>query len=665
MIDDARGSAKIKVENFTACESIRFKATRMHCVRRSVVRGKSGLPFVRGGRRVLGNKGLAFCRRASELAKARAKFEFPRSSRKIADLNTGETVVLNGWVDKKPKKMSKSLVFGNLRDSNGDAIQMVDNNEPSLIRGLKPESAIVASGQVVKRTDNNGNIVKDLQVDNIQVVNEAGIVGSQLTTGSTKDWPAEHRYLELRTSSFLQRNLQRRAKIMSTCRLVLDDLGFTEIETPLLFKSTPEGAREFLVPTRKKGYMYALPQSPQQYKQLLIASGVHRYYQIARCFRDEDLRQDRQPEFTQLDMEMGFAQAQDVQEVIEAVVNSVVNKVKNQPVYTMNSQGQLVRDDTFHKLTYREAIARFGIDKPDVRSSLEFVDISSYITSENPEFPVVDGLVLKNCLNLTDNTNIIASLSDARQYTSRIPTVVPITDETIGTLPAELVKRLDLTCGDVFAYSNRQELSYENPTPLGRLRQLAINFLPECYKRPTANNEPLPTDAFVANWVTDFPLFNPLETSTSTPYPEYDYKSYVTTHHPFTMAHLDDVELLSSSPLDVRGQHYDLVINGVEIGGGSTRIHDASLQKYIFDEILCISNSKQLFGHLLTALGTGCPPHAGLAIGFDRLTAMLSGTASIRDVIAFPKSITGADLMIGAPSRTSSDKLKPYHLRHS
>lgn len=661
------GARENQVEKFMHglgfCQDI-----RMHSARRNVVRGGLAMSLIRSCRGELGSKGLLmFCRRASELSKVRTKFEFPRSQCKIADLKAGEMVVLNGWVDKKPKKMSKSLVFGNLRDSNGDAIQMVDTNEPSLVRGLKPESAIVAAGQVVERTDHNGTVVKDLKVDDIQVVNEAGVVGSQLTTGSTKDWPAEHRYLELRTSSFLQRNLQRRAQVMSTCRRVLDDLGFTEIETPLLFKSTPEGAREFLVPTRKKGYMYALPQSPQQYKQLLVASGVHRYYQIARCFRDEDLRQDRQPEFTQLDMEMGFAQAQDVQEVIEAVVSSVVDKVKSQPVYTMNSQGQLVHENAFHKLTYREAIARFGIDKPDVRSSLEFLDVSSFITSENAEFPVVDGLVLKNALNLIDSatTNIIAELSDARKYTARVPAVVPITDETMDTLPPALVKQLDLAPGDVFAYSNRQEQSYENPTPLGRLRQLAISLFPESYKRPTANNKPIPADAFVANWVTDFPLFNPLETSTSTDYPEYDYKSYVTTHHPFTMAHLDDIELLSTSPLDVRGQHYDLVINGVEIGGGSTRIHDAWLQKYIFDKILCITNSKQLFGHLLTALDTGCPPHAGLAIGFDRLTAMLSETPSIRDVIAFPKSITGADLMIGAPSKISSDKLKPYHVRHS
>ncbi|KAA8912075.1 hypothetical protein TRICI_003615 [Trichomonascus ciferrii] len=637
----------------------------MHSARRNV-RGSLTMLLLKGGRGDLRSKGLMLCRRASELSKVRSKFEFSRSQRKIADLKVGEAVILNGWVDKKPKKMSKSLVFGNLRDSNGDVIQMVDTTEPSLVRGLKPESAIVATGKVVERTDGNGKVLKDLKIDDIQVVNEAGIVGSQLTTGSTKDWPAEHRYLELRTSSFLQRNLQRRAQVMHTCRRVLDDLGFTEIETPLLFKSTPEGAREFLVPTRKKGYMYALPQSPQQYKQLLIASGVHRYYQVARCFRDEDLRQDRQPEFTQLDMEMGFAQAQDVQEVIEAVVSSVVGKVKNQPVYTMNAEGKLVEGKAFHKLTYREAIARFGIDKPDIRSNLEFVDVSPFIASENSEFPVVDGLVLKDALNLAGNsTNIIAELSDTRQYTARIPTVVPITGQTVKGLPPDLVRQLDLSLGDVFAYSNRQELSYENPTPLGRLRQLAINLFPNSYKRPTANNGPIPTDAFVANWVTDFPLFNPLETSTSTEYPEYDYKSYVTTHHPFTMAHLDDIKLLSSSPLDVRGQHYDLVINGVEIGGGSTRIHDAWLQKYIFDNILCIPNSKQLFGHLLTALDTGCPPHAGLAIGFDRLTAMLSGTSSIRDVIAFPKSITGADFMIGAPSKTSSEKLKPYHLRHS
>lgn len=606
-------------------------------------------------------RGIFIPKRLYSTEDIRKKFAFPRSNVKIKDLKNPlsaspeDVVIVNGWIDKKPKKMSKNLMFGNLRDSNGDIIQLVDSN--SLLRGIQPESAVVATGRLEK---NSANSNTDLKIEKIQVLNKSGIVGSQLTTGSTKDWPAEHRYLELRTSSILQRNLQRRAKMMSIVRRMLDDMGFTEIETPMLFKSTPEGAREFLVPTRKKNYMYALPQSPQQYKQLLMASGVHRYYQIARCFRDEDLRQDRQPEFTQLDLEMSFAQAEDVQETIETLIKALLDQVISKPVWSMDPQTNLLTNNTnktFHKLTYKEAISRFGIDKPDLRSSLEIIDISEYVKSENEEFPVMEAVVLKNAVDNTNSNVVEEKLTDPTQYGSRIPEI--ITDFSSSPLLAE---KLNVQPGDLVAISNRQTLSYENPTPLGRLRQIAISLFPDHYHRKTDTGEYLSNDDFVANWITDFPLFNPTEAE-STLYPKYNYKSYETTHHPFTMAHLDDIDSLFTDPLRVRGQHYDLVINGVEVGGGSTRIHDAELQKYVLEKILCVPRPEKLFGHLLRALDTGCPPHAGLAIGFDRLTAMLCETLSIRDVIAFPKTITGADPMIGCPSKMESEKLRPYHIK--
>ncbi|ANB13912.1 aspartate--tRNA ligase MSD1 [Sugiyamaella lignohabitans] len=473
-----------------------------------------------------------------------------------------------------------------------------------------------------------------------------------------------------------------------------------EIETPLLFKSTPEGASEFLVPTRRKGLMYALPQSPQQYKQLLMASGVHGYYQIARCFRDEDLRADRQPEFTQLDLEMSFASGQDIRRVVETVVQNVWSGVLDIPMYTLTADGKYLEKvdsdspNAFRSLSYNSAISRFGIDKPDLRSSLEIIDLSDSAKAiESPEYPIIEALVIRPEVNGSFTQEQIDFLSDEKSYKARIPKIALITESDLASieqtveriLPPSVVnitdktrfyRELSLQTGDIVAFSTRQQLSYENPTPLGRFRQLAIEQFPNQYLRTGADGQPLITpDDFVATWVDDFPLFNPVETtqpevntsnsttSTRVDYPKFDLTSYVSTHHPFTMVHMDDYELLSTAPLQARGQHYDLVINGVEVGGGSTRIHDTKLQKYIFEEILNITNSKALFGHLLEAFDTGCPPHAGLAIGFDRMTAMLSRTSSIRDVIAFPKTITGADPLIGSPSKVKPSQLGPYHIR--
>lgn len=568
-----------------------------------------------------------------------------------------------------------------MRDVNGDTIQLVDSNEPSLIRSLKQESAIVVRGNIDEQVKPDGTKSLDLQVKQVQILNESSIVGSQLTTGDTKEWPPQYRYLQLRQTEFQQR-LQRRAKVMSVCRSILDSLNFTEIETPLLFKSTPEGAREFLVPTRKKGLMYALPQSPQQYKQLLMASGVHRYYQIAKCFRDEDLRADRQPEFTQLDLEMSFANKEDVQAVVQKVVKKVWKEVLDQRFYTFQADGklrQISEDESFTELSYEDAISKFGIDKPDLRSSLEIFDASLYATSvENADFPVFEILVLKDGLK---EDGLLKAVSNTNQYSSRIPTVISINSEAdlsswhekfesrvkISDLNG-LNQSLNLKVGDIVLASDRREKNYENPTPLGKARQIAISqtLSKGLYVRDVIEgSDPITDQNFVGTWVTDFPLFNPveLESVDDTKYPTYVDGQFVSTHHPFTMANLEDYDNLKCDPLQVRGQHYDLVVNGVELGGGSTRVHDVELQQYIFKEILKIPNPDILFGHLLTAFSTGCPPHAGLAIGFDRMTAMLSRTDSIRDVIAFPKTITGADPMIGSPSKSTPNQLKDYHIR--
>lgn len=666
-----------------------------------------------------------------------SKFEFPRSTSSIKHLEEQKRdfdslITCNGWIDRKPKKLGKALVFGSLRDINGDTIQLVDSNVPSLIRSLKQESAVSITGKLKERHSVDGkNKSWDLTVEKAVTLNEANDVGSQLFTGNTKEWPQQYRYLQLR-SPYFQKIIKSRSHIMKTCRKVLDDLEFTEVDTPLLFKSTPEGAREFLIPTRKNGLMYALPQSPQQYKQLLMASGIHKYYQIAKCFRDEDLRQDRQPEFTQLDMEMSFSNGEDVRNVIEKVIKAVwkdncqpikVSDVETRsPVlYTLNPEDNfeslipitpdnMGKDLHFTSITYNEAISRFGIDKPDVRSSFEIIDLQKCgvaKATENEAFTVFEVMVIPNALSLNnsvknvqkDVTNeLIQKITDKNNYKSRIPNVVVIRDQktldtwtdefsgmaqfTVGT--KELNKILNLKIGDIIAGSTRAAINYENPTPLGKLRSLAIeSTLPHgLYSRKISHTCSANTQIsnsvesdFAVMWVVDFPLFNPVEVEqelvrdskieqdAKALYPKFDYNKYVSTHHPFTMCNVSDYELLDQSPLSVRGQHYDLVMNGVELGGGSTRIHDTELQKFIFEKILKIKNYQILFGHLLKAFDTGCPPHAGLAIGFDRMVAMLNNTDSIRNVIAFPKSITGSDLMIGSPSKVTETQLRPYHIK--
>ncbi|KAG5360613.1 Aspartate--tRNA ligase [Yarrowia sp. B02] len=582
-----------------------------------------------------------------------------------------EKIRLHGWIHKKPRKVSKNLVFASLRDHNGDIIQLVDSNSPSIIRSMKPESAVMVKGTLAKQHGKEEAEVYDLAVSSVTVLNEANEKGSQLTLGDTKEWPAEYRYLQLRQPQF-QAALKLRAQVMKTVRKVLDCEGFTEVETPLLFKSTPEGAREFLVPTRKRNLMYALPQSPQQYKQLLMASGVHRYYQIAKCFRDEDLRQDRQPEFTQIDMEMAFADGANVQSQVANVLIELAC-VTNKNFYTFHEEGlgkidaQMLPD--FPSMTFSEAMAKYGIDKPDLRYACTISEVSEDATSPNKDFPVCEILHIAK----EDAPESLDFLCDTRLYNNRVPDVIRITEENVSSWNQQvsaftLDKALPVSVGDVVLASTRQTVSYENPTPLGRARQLLIKEFPDKWRLPedcSSGELPPPEDTMVVCWVVDFPLFSPtqVESKGHEDYPQFDYTQIVASHHPFTMAVLEDYPLLETDPLKVRGQHYDLVINGVEVGGGSTRVHDSQLQNYIFKEIMKIPNSDKLFGHLLRAFDVGCPPHAGFAIGLDRLVAMLAGRTSIRDVIAFPKTITGADPMIGSPSAATSAQLAPYHVR--
>lgn len=630
----------------------------------------------------------------------RDKFEFETSNLRVRELVTGADIVLNGWIDSKPKRISKSLIFGQLRDSNGDRVQLVDTN--SLLRKCKVEDVVQVRGKVqLKRENGSSNLDNkkfEVVVDHVKTLNAANKKPSELKElrdTSPELVPPEFRYIQLRTARY-QNYLRTRYEVSKTLRQILDQDGFTEIETPTLFKATPEGAREFMVPTRVSAKIkqvdkivpmfYALTQSPQQYKQLLMASGVPKYFQFARCYRDEDLRADRQPEFTQLDMEMSFASQKDVMSVIEKCITSVWKKFRTKEstgLLTLDKNHSLTPTDAsnLYRMTYKEAMTNYGIDKPDLRAPslriLNMKELGAY-SNINPAFPIFEIMIIKKAFtDKNDFKKKWSFLSNDDNYNYRKPIVVPIsTDLELKNWYEKFMriasfenthmlnKAIRLEVGDIVVGSNREidTRIFENPTPLGRARQLILQ-----------NNETKDivreTNKDVAVWVVDFPLLSPKETEIKNTkhkemYPIYEDRTVISTHHPFTMVQLQDYDKLTTNPIDCLGQHYDLVMNGIELGGGSTRIHDPELQKFMFENVLKISNYQILFGHLLSAFETGTPPHAGFAIGYDRMCAMLCGTDSIRDVIPFPKSITGSDLVVQSPSPIADDILRDYKIEY-
>ncbi|CCG22547.1 Msd1 protein [Candida orthopsilosis Co 90-125] len=641
-----------------------------------------------------------------------AKFNFPLATNtiksvteNIADfINNKQKITLNGHIHRKAR-IRPTLGFGFLRDSDGEVIQFIANDATNhkiidTMKELTVEESVSICGFVQPKQLKEGESKSwELVLEDIQILNSSNIDAprlEKLKQTRPEDLPPQFRYLQLRTA-FYQNALRTRSKISQLIRKVLvDNHDFVEIETPLLFKSTPEGAREFLVPTRSPNQFYALPQSPQQYKQILMSSGFTKYFQIAKCFRDEDLRSDRQPEFTQVDLEMSYVNSSNqVMQVVEDVVLNVWGKVKKTNVYTLNENGELVKVDAgaegvrLSKLDYLTALREYGIDKPDLRSNISFNSLESFFTSfEDPEFPVVEACVLRGAFDpLSKSSKPPKSLTSELHYSRRRPYVFMIKSKddvrtwyelllqkgfmrlNDGVSEERIHEHLNLQPGDILAVSNRSHLPYENPTPLGKFRQLAIAEFPGKWQRPIRSEKDLidtynADETIVGSWLVEFPLFNPVEISEdiNAPYPKYDKSKLESTHHPFTMCKSEDYNLLETAPLGVRGEHYDLVINGVEVGGGSRRIHDAALQQYIFEEILKVNNYQQLFGHLLKALSMGCPPHAGLALGFDRLCAMVVGTSSIKDVIAFPKNQSGSDRVVESPTAVDEKTLNEYFI---
>ncbi|EXJ81302.1 aspartyl-tRNA synthetase [Capronia epimyces CBS 606.96] len=499
-------------------------------------------------------------------------------------------------------------------------------------------------------------------------------------------FPPEMRHLQFRTDHELRRRIRLRSVIAANIRQHMQTLGFDEIETPLLFKSTPEGAREFIVPTRKKGMAYALPQSPQQYKQVLMASGIPKYFQFARCFRDEDLRADRQPEFTQLDLEMSFAGATQVMRTVEDIILkavwpsvpdiSTLQKAISEDNAVISTSGLEQGDLAFPQLTYNEVMARYGSDKPDTRFGSEICRIDDWLPPNvkgmltSLDDPIVEMIKIdmRGC-SPSESGQFITSFLDASSASVYVnnPDGIPgvsVYDQgkplsglaSFGHDGASRVEEhFQPEPGDIFIMQARARRPFSGgSTVLGNLRR-------DIYQSAISQGlTPAPT-GFSALWVTDFPLFSPTEQSEPG---QGGLAGICSTHHPFTAPKPgQDLSLLLSDPLAVIGDHYDLVINGVEIGGGSRRIHITEMQELIFRDVLAMRPERlEDFRHLLNALRSGCPPHAGFALGFDRLVAILTDRASVRDVIAFPKHTDGQDRFVGSPSELTEDQLATYHL---
>ncbi|KAF8897296.1 hypothetical protein BD779DRAFT_1490101 [Infundibulicybe gibba] len=602
--------------------------------------------------------------------------------------DAGSRVILAGWI--LPERKGKHMSFFPLKDSFGTTQLIVNHTRPASLSEVPVESAVLIEGTVLlrphsaRRPGSTGDI--DVQVDKCTLLNPASnlpFVPSNTHNLANDDLRARYRYLDLRRTA-LSNNLKKRSQVAHIVRNVLHEHDFVEVETPVLLRSSPEGAREFLVPTRTSKHtsnataagplFYALQQSPQQPKQLLICSGaVDKYFQIARCFRDEDGRKDRQPEFTQIDMEMAFVSwgnpkmsdaarsdtwrigGSEVRQVVEHLIQKIWGAVEG-----------IALPKGFKVMTYSEAMTRFGSDKPDTRYDLEIVDIARLLPagvqtpfeSETLEAIVVSATRHSEFIGASrachdealkritlNKENAESWLSDAFPHLT-----AGVTNSDISVLN----ERLQLKAGDDIWITRRSRVLKGGSTALGRLRvHLA--------ETAQARGEFTVPGAPHFLWVTEFPLFTRADE-------DKDFLAkgrWSSTHHPFTAPMWEDINAMYSGAVDsVRGQHYDLVLNGVEIGGGSVRVHDASMQDYIFTKILQLDEEEKApFNHLLHALQCGAPPHGGIALGFDRLMALLCKTHSIRDVIAFPKTGSGTDLLFKSPAAVNQEVLGQYGIQ--
>ena len=578
--------------------------------------------------------------------------------------HAGQSVTLTGWVHSR--RDLGGVLFIDLRDREGRTQTVFDPADlPSDVfdsaTRLHSESVIEVSGKVRQRpagTDNSKIVTGQIEVlvKEVTVLNNADVLpfpvdDPEVANKVNEELRLKYRFLDLRRPEMI-RNIRLRSKVAIATRTYMDEQGFLEVETPILFKSTPEGAREFLVPNRRDpGTFYALPQSPQQFKQILMVSGVERYYQLARCFRDEDQRADRQLEFTQLDLEMSFIEREDIYTLIEGYLKRVWKTALGMDIAT-----------PFKRISYQEAINRFGIDKPDTRFAMELADFTEDFKASS--FKVFSGAVANGGVVKALNARGLAGATQgqietmteyAKSFGAKGLAYIKVEN---GEWKSPIVKffseaeknalktKLAIEEGDLILFAADQWLNACEI--LGEIRLYCADILKSQGKLV------IPLDRFDFLWVVDFPLLSF----------DKEMNRWYSSHHPFTAPVAEDISLLKSEPKKVRGQHYDIVVNGVELGGGSIRIHRPDVQKAIFEDILQIppEETRLRFGYMLEAFRYGAPPHGGIALGFDRLCAILCNTPSIRDVIAFPKTAKGVCLTTDSPTPVSARQLKDLYL---
>ncbi len=582
----------------------------------------------------------------------------------LREEHIGQIVTINGWVHSN--RDLGGVVFIDVRDREGRSQAVFDPSELSsdlfeTASKLHSESVISVTGKVRMRPDGTKNEKIDtglieILVNQIEVLNNADILpftidDPEVAAKVNEELRLKHRYLDLRRPEMIY-NMRLRSKVATATRVFMEEQGFLEIETPTLFKSTPEGAREFLVPSRlHPGQFYALPQSPQQYKQILMCSGVDKYFQLARCYRDEDLRADRQPEFTQVDIEMSFIERDDIYNLIEGLLKRIWKIALGIEVTT-----------PFPRIPFQEVMNRWGIDKPDTRFEMEIIDMTEDFASS--EFKVFSGTVANGGVIKALNAKGFACVTQGQMETMtdyaksfgakglayikvengdwKSPIVKFFSEEEKNALK----KKLSIEEGDLILFAADEWLNACEI--LGKIRLYCAEKLSELGKLT------IPPDQFNFLWVVDFPLLMF----------DKEMNRWYSGHHPFTSPVTEDIPNLTSDPKSVRGQHYDMVVNGVELGGGSIRIHNREVQKTIFEEVLQIPPdvAQERFGYMLEAFRYGAPPHGGIALGFDRLIAMLCKAESIREVIAFPKTAKGADLMSDAPGSVEPKQLRDLHI---
>ncbi len=555
-----------------------------------------------------------------------------------------QTVTLVGWVAKK--RNLGSLVFIDLRDRHGITQVICGENFENITKDIHNEYVLQVTGQVVERSSKNPKMpTGDIEIEatEIKIINTANqtpmIIADK--TDALEDTRLKYRYLDLRRPC-LQEILKIRHQVTMIARNYLSDRDFLEIETPILCKSTPEGARDYLVPSRiSKGGFYALPQSPQLYKQLLMIGGMDKYFQIARCFRDEDLRADRQPEFTQIDIEMSFVDEEDVFGVVEGLMGEIFNKIKN------------VTLPKFKRIPYVECMARYGSDKPDLRFDMELNNVSDIFA--NTEFAV-----FKNILEANGIINMIVVKDQATQFSRKQLDKLQEYAKIYGAKALSFLKYNNAT----YAGSIAKVVSDEEKALLTEKYHIAENdlllFIAD--KKAVAQTAlgavrlKLGQDLGLIDesqyqflWVTNFPMFEYSE----------EEERFVAAHHPFTSPNLEDVDKLLTDKENCYSRAYDLVLNGYELLSGSIRIHDQKLQEKVFEAIgMSQEEAKRRFGFFLDAFKYGTPPHGGVGIGLERLIMILVGTDNIRDVVAFPKTASASDLMSEAPSVVDDKQLK-------